>query len=86
MLEKDRIDTALAFLKEADEKGVQVILPDDSVVADAFAADASTQICSSSSIPEGWMGLDIGSSARQAFSNCIFIVKGNHLEWTHGGF
>src|SRR6478752_2006576 len=59
LVEADRIDTAKDLLEKAKSKGVNIVLPEDSVIADKFAADANTQISLNMDIPEGWMGLDI---------------------------
>jgi phosphoglycerate kinase len=71
LCEDDRLETAKEILTKAKEKGVNILLPDDSVVADAFDANATTTITESSNIPEGWMGLDIGPVAIQHFSDVI---------------
>jgi phosphoglycerate kinase len=71
LCEEDRLDTALEIIKKAEEKGVCIHLPSDSVIADKFAADAQTSVAPSNHIPEGWMGLDIGSMACEQFTNVI---------------
>jgi phosphoglycerate kinase len=71
LCEEDRLDTALEILKKAEEKGVCIHLPSDSVIADKFAEDAQTSIAPSNNIPDGWMGLDIGANACEQFSNVI---------------
>jgi len=75
LLEADKIDLALSLIEKAKTKGVQLLLPEDSVVADAFSNEANTQICDNTSIPEGFMGLDIGPKAIEAFSNAIKGAK-----------
>lgn len=71
LLEEDKLDLAKELIKKAKELGVNLMLPIDSVIADAFSNDANTQICMNVSIPEGWMGLDIGPEAAQVFSNSV---------------
>ena len=71
LCEEDRLDTALDILKKAEAKGVCIHLPSDSVIADKFAEDAQTSAAPSNNIPDGWMGLDIGSNACEQFSNVI---------------
>ena len=71
LCEADRLDTALDILTKAAEKGVNIHLPADSVIADAFDAAANTSIAPSNAIPDGWMGLDIGPDARHAFHEVI---------------
>jgi phosphoglycerate kinase len=71
LCEEDRLDTALDILRKAEAKGVCIHLPSDSIIADKFAADAQTSVAPSNHIPEGWMGLDIGTNACHQFSNVI---------------
>jgi phosphoglycerate kinase len=71
LCEDDRLATALEILEKAKAKNVSIHLPEDSVIADKFAADASTQNCPSDAIPDGWMGLDIGAKACGIFSEVI---------------
>jgi phosphoglycerate kinase len=75
LCEEDRIQTALELLKKAEAKGVCIHLPSDSVIADKFAADANTSTAPSNAIPDGWMGLDIGASACEQFTNVIMHSK-----------
>lgn len=71
LCEDDRLDTATALLKKATEKGVSIHLPEDSVIADKFAADANTEVRPSDAIPDGWMGLDVGPKAQGIFAEVI---------------
>lgn len=75
LCEEDRIQTAIDLLKLAAEKGVSIHLPEDSVIADKFDANANTQIAQSDAIPDGWMGLDIGPKARGVFTEVIHKSK-----------
>lgn len=75
LCEADRLDTAKALLEKAAAKNVKIHLPEDSVIADKFAADANTDTAASGNIPDGWMGLDIGSNAIEAFTNVILASK-----------
>ncbi|MCC6413683.1 MAG: phosphoglycerate kinase [Saprospiraceae bacterium] len=79
LLEAERIDTALDFLRKAEAAGVEVLLPEDSVCADKFAADANTRVCPSGEIPDGWMGLDIGPKAVESFRDTI--LRANTIIW-----
>ena len=63
LCEDDRLDTAKEIMEKAAQKGVNIILPVDAVVADKFDANATTSIADSDKIPDGWMGLDIGPVA-----------------------
>lgn len=71
LCENEKLDLALELLAKAKAKGVQLILPVDSVAADKFAADANTQTVSNDNIPAGWMGLDIGPKSVAIFSETI---------------
>ena len=71
LCEDDRFQTALDILEKAKQKNVSIHLPETSVIADKFAADANTKDCPSDQIPDGWMGLDIGPKAIGIFSEII---------------
>ncbi len=71
LCEEDRMDMALDLMKKADEKGVCIHLPADSIIADKFAADANTSSSLSKEVPANWMGLDIGQMAIEHFSKVI---------------
>ncbi len=58
--EDDFIETAKNIEKAAKEKGVNLIIANDVVAADAFSNDAKTKICAANDIPDGWQGLDAG--------------------------
>jgi phosphoglycerate kinase len=75
LCEQERIDTARELLKKAAEKGVCIHLPADSLIADKFSNDAQTSTSPSNNIPDGWMGLDIGSNACEQFRNVILHSK-----------
>jgi phosphoglycerate kinase len=69
LLEADRIDSCRQVLSQAAERGVEIILPADIVVAPRFAADATPTVVAADAIPEGHMGLDIGPAARELFAS-----------------
>ena len=71
LCEDDRLQTALDILEMAKQKNVSIHLPEDSVIADKFAADANTDVRPSDAIPDGWMGLDIGPKATGIFNEII---------------
>ena len=75
LCEDDRQKTAMEILEQAKQKGVSIHLPEDSVIADKFAADANTNTCPSDAIPDGWMGLDIGPKAIGIFNEVISKSK-----------
>jgi len=71
LCEDDRLQTALDILEKAKEKNVSIHLPEDSVIADKFDANANTDVRPSDAVPDGWMGLDIGPKAVGIFSEVI---------------
>lgn len=71
LVESDKLDLAKSLIQKAQDKGVEFLLPQDLVVAEAFAADARHQIVPADQIPEGWMALDIGPESVAAFSKAI---------------
>lgn len=75
LVEEDKVDLAKTLINKAKEKGVELHLPVDSIVADAFSNDAQTQTCSNYTIKDGWMGLDIGPEAREVFGDIISNSK-----------
>jgi phosphoglycerate kinase len=75
LVESDKLDLALQLLEQAKQDGVDVLLPEDSVIADSFSTEASVKEADSDQIPDGWMGLDIGPKAREAFSDAIRSSK-----------
>ncbi|MBC5637839.1 phosphoglycerate kinase [Ornithinibacillus sp. BX22] len=76
LLEEDKIDLAKEFMKKAEEKGVNFVLPEDVVVADDFSEEANTKIVSTSEIPSDWEALDIGPKTREKYAQ---IVKDSKL-------
>ena len=71
LVEDDLIETAREAIVKADELGVTIYLPSDTVIADKFANDANTQTVQVSEIPDGWMGLDIGPETEKTFAGVI---------------
>jgi len=86
LCEDDRLQTALDILAKAKEKNVSIHLPEDSVIADKFDANANTDVRPSDAIPDGWMGLDIGPKAVGIFSEVIRNSKTIFMERPHGCF
>ena len=68
-VEDDKVLLATRLLERCAERGATVLLPTDHVVADEMAADAQTRTVAS--IPDGWMGLDIGPDTAARFSTEI---------------
>ena len=75
LLEADKVELAKQLIAKAKEKGVNLVLPGDSVIANKFANDADTDIASNLAIPDTWMGLDLGPDAREDFSDIILDSK-----------
>jgi phosphoglycerate kinase len=75
LCEDDKLELATKLIAKAKAKGVQLLLPQDSIIADKFAEDANTQIVDSKNIPDGWMGLDIGPNAIDAFDDIVLQSK-----------
>lgn len=75
LIEDNYLETAIDILDKAKAKGVSILLPEDTVVADEFSNQANTKICETKSIPEGWMGLDIGEKAIATFTETILNSK-----------
>jgi phosphoglycerate kinase len=75
LVEDDKLELAKSLEAKAKERGVTFLLPTDVVVADKFAADANTQTVPVESIPEGWMGLDIGPDSVKTFQDALADCK-----------
>lgn len=75
LCETEKLDTAKELLEKAKAKGVNILLPEDSMLADKFDNAAQIQSGDSNNIPDGWMGLDIGEKAIQKFSDVIAASK-----------
>lgn len=75
LVEDEFLDLAKSLEAKAKEKGVELLLPTDVVVADKFDKDADTQTVSVEAIPDGWMGLDIGPDSVKVFQNALADCK-----------
>ena len=75
LLDAESIDLAKQLMETAEEKGVKLQLPVDTVVAKAFAADAEHMTVAANAIPAGWQGLDIGEKTRELFAAEIKNAK-----------
>jgi len=75
LCEDDRIETAKEIMNKAAEKNSCIHLPSDSIIADKFAPDANVSSSMSTNIPNGWMGLDIGTMACDMFTKVIHNAK-----------
>ncbi len=75
LVEDDKLDLAKSLEAKAKERGVQLLLPTDVVIADNFAPDANSQTVSIEAIPDGWMGLDIGPDSVKVFQDALADCK-----------
>lgn len=79
LLEEDRMPLCLELLEKAKAKGVNIILPIDTIIADKFDNDANKDQVDTGKIPSNWMGLDIGSKSIDLFTETI--KKSKTLLW-----
>lgn len=75
LLEADKLDFVLELMEKAKAKGVNLILPLDTVISKAFANDAEQGLANKGEIPDGWMGLDIGPKTRELFAETVLKSK-----------
>lgn len=75
MVEEDFIPEAKRLIEAAKTKNVNLILPEDVMVASEFSADAEAKVVSINDIPDNWLGLDIGPSSIQTFSRELSSCK-----------
>ncbi|MCE3225503.1 MAG: pgk [Bacteroidetes bacterium] len=75
LCEDDRLQTAKELLDKAKQKGVNIYIPTDAIIADNFSNDANKKEVAIDQIPEGWMGLDIGSKSVKQFGEVIKSSK-----------
>jgi len=75
LVEEDKLDLANDILAKAKARGINILLPTDSIIADTFSNDANTEIAQNDNIKDGWMGLDIGPDSIKAFSKVVESSK-----------
>ena len=75
LLEEDQIETVKGYIAEAAERGVDLVLPIDVVVAPEFAADAPATVVKVDAIPDDQMGLDIGPESAKLFADKLATAK-----------
>jgi phosphoglycerate kinase len=75
LLEEDQVDTVRGYLERADERGVEIVLPVDIVVATEFSADADHEVVPAGAIPADRMGLDIGPESGVLFAQKLADAK-----------
>jgi len=79
LVEEDKLELATKLLHKATRERTEIILPQDSIIANEFSNNADTQVVPSDQIPDGWMGLDIGEKAIRTFTEVI--VKSKTVMW-----
>lgn len=75
LVEEDKLDLANKLIAKAKEKGVKLILPVDSLIADNFSNDANTEVSPNNNIKDAWMGLDIGPDSIKIFKEVVASSK-----------
>ena len=79
LVEEDKMDIALKILSDAKAKGVNICLPVDTLVGDAFSNDAKKQTVDINKIPDGWIGVDIGPETEKIYHD--IILKSKTILW-----
>ena len=75
LVEDDKLELALSLIAEAKEKGVELLIPVDSLNADAFSKDANTVVTDIDKVEDGWMGLDISDKTKTIYREAILSSK-----------
>ncbi len=75
LVEDDKLELALSLIAEAKEKGVELLIPVDSLNADAFSNDANTAVTDIDKVEDGWMGLDISDKTKTIYREAILSSK-----------
>jgi phosphoglycerate kinase len=79
LLDEGGIDVAKTVLAKAKDKGIELLLPVDTIVADDFSNDANSKVVGLGNIEPGWQGLDIGPKTLEQF--CVAIKKSKTVVW-----
>jgi len=79
MVEEDLLPLALETMEKAKAKGVNLYIPTDAVIADAFDNNANKKDCDAFKIPAGWLGLDIGPETKKHFDE--IVLKSRTILW-----
>lgn len=75
LLDQEKVDVCADYLKQAEAKGVEIVLPIDTVIAPEFSDKVETKVVASDQIPSDWMGLDIGPESAKLFASKITDCK-----------
>jgi phosphoglycerate kinase len=84
LLEADMIEIVRGLMGKAKDRGVELLLPRDILVADVFAAESPSQVVASDQIPNDKIGLDIGPESSAEFATAIVRLQNSLLEWPYG--
>ena len=79
LLESDWLDYCNEMTAKAREKGVKLLLPVDTVIADSFDANANSKVVKNGEIPDGWQGLDIGPETVRLY--CAAVKDAGTVIW-----
>lgn len=75
VVEDDKMELALSLISQAKEKGVELLIPIDSLNADAFSNKANTYVSDIDNVKDGWMGLDISEKTKKIYRKAILNSK-----------
>ena len=75
LVEDDKMELALTLISQAKEKGVELLIPIDSLNADTFSNHANTNVSDIDKIQDGWMGLDISEKTKKNYRKAILSSK-----------
>ena len=75
LVEDDKMELALSLIAQAKEKGVELLIPIDSLNADTFSKDANTNVSDIDKVEDGWIGLDIGEKTKAIYRKAILSSK-----------
>jgi phosphoglycerate kinase len=75
LVEQEGVELARRALELAERSSCRLELPQDLVLADRFAADAETRVAAADTVPDGWMGLDIGPRTGEAYAAEIAAAR-----------
>ena len=75
IVEDDKMELALSLISQAKEKGVELLIPTDSLNADVFSKDANTNVSDINKVEDGWMGLDISEKTKAIYRQAILSSK-----------
>ena len=75
LVEDDKMELALSLISQAKKKGLELLIPIDSLNADTFSNDANTIVSDIDKVEDGWMGLDISEKTKAIYRKAILSSK-----------